>query len=94
MTIGEAPLCWYCLHRVEGTWTCAAFPGGIPDIIADGDFDHRVEYQGDDGIRFEPRPDMAVPAKFLGAPPLVGFTGEGTSPQREGAEVDTPPPPV
>jgi len=61
---GEAPLCWYCRHRVEGTWTCAAFPDGIPEAIADGDFDHRAQYRGDEGIRFEPRSDMAIPAEF------------------------------
>lgn len=94
MTIGEAPICWYCRHRVAGTWTCAAFPGGIPEAIADGDFDHRADYPGDDGIRFEPRTDMRVPAKFLGKGPHFGDTGGGTTPQRAGSEVDTPAPPV
>lgn len=65
-TTGEAPMCWYCRHRVKGTWTCAAFPRGIPDTIADGDFDHRAEYRGDEGIRFEPRSDMAIPPEFRG----------------------------
>lgn len=94
VTIGEPPICWYCRHRVKGTWTCAAFPAGIPDLLADGDFDHRAEFQGDEGIRFDPRSDMEIPAQFLGRGPRFGFTGEGTRPQRDGAEVDTSPPPL
>jgi hypothetical protein len=33
---------------------CAAFPAGIPDVILDGDFDHRQPYEGDNGVRYEP----------------------------------------
>ncbi|AWS46459.1 hypothetical protein [Streptosporangium sp. 'caverna'] len=35
-------------------WTpyCDAFPGGVPDAIFFGGFDHREEYPGDGGIRF------------------------------------------
>lgn len=32
---------------------CAAFPDGIPEDIYPGGFDHRREYPGDHGIRFE-----------------------------------------
>ena len=34
--------------------SCKAFEKGIPDAIADGEFDHTKPYKGDNGIRFEP----------------------------------------
>jgi hypothetical protein len=33
--------------------TCAAFPGGIPGLMADGG-DHRDPLPGDNGLRFDP----------------------------------------
>jgi hypothetical protein len=38
-------------HKVRST--CAAFPDGIPDEIALGDFDHRKRYPGDHGVLFK-----------------------------------------
>ena len=38
---------------------CAAFPKGIPDAILLAEHDHRNEYAGDDGIRFEPADELA-----------------------------------
>ena len=32
---------------------CAAFPDGIPEEIWLGGFDHRLEFEGDDGVRFD-----------------------------------------
>ena len=34
-------------------FTCAAYPGGMPDEILVGEADHRNPYPGDHGIRFE-----------------------------------------
>jgi hypothetical protein len=54
--------CIFCINkdrdsRVEsGAATCAAFPQGIPRPILSNDYDHRVAYPGDGGVRFEARP--------------------------------------
>lgn len=58
------------MHYVEdeegGPPTCEAFPGGIPDDIIRGGFDHRQEYPNDGGVRFTPNGpvDVAFLDKF------------------------------
>jgi len=54
------PICSLCRHlRDDQPWLdgkhrrCAAFPGGIPDGVYWGDFDHRRPFPGDNGVRFE-----------------------------------------
>lgn len=37
------------------SFTCAAFPKGIPEAITSRRRDHRLPFRGDKGIRFEPR---------------------------------------
>ena len=49
------PQCVGCVHYHFKSWTCDAFPKGIPEAIIDGDFDHNKPYKGDKGIRFEAR---------------------------------------
>lgn len=69
--------CTLCVHYewdVELDMpTCAAFPEGIPDEIYVGGFDHRTEFDGDQGIRFEAaneedaeRYDMVMNAPRIG----------------------------
>lgn len=61
MTMGIS-MCWACKHsrgdsdEIDGilTGTCDAFPDGIPLEIYAGGFDHRKEFAGDNGVRFEP----------------------------------------
>jgi hypothetical protein len=46
--------CSQCVHLIDKRlWRCQAFPGGIPSAILTNQFDHRNEYPGDHGIRFE-----------------------------------------
>ena len=64
--------CAYCFHRASvGTaQACKAFPNHIPDAILRNAFDHREPWPTaaapeDQGVRFEPRPD--IPAAALAA---------------------------
>lgn len=54
-------ICGECAHLAEEPVDfesmrpkCAAFPGGIPDEILFGGFDHREAHPDDNGIRFAP----------------------------------------
>lgn len=44
--------CDDCTHY-RGSHKCKAFPQGIPSDILDGSNDHRSEYPGDNGIKWE-----------------------------------------
>lgn len=49
--------CIYCEHfngyvDKADDFTCSAFPKGIPELIVNGEFDHRVQY-GDEDILFK-----------------------------------------
>jgi hypothetical protein len=45
--------CVRCRNWNEGTFTCRAFPDGIPDQVLTGKNFHREPIDGDNGIRFE-----------------------------------------
>jgi hypothetical protein len=51
--------CDYCIHKT-GPSACEAFPGQIPMSIQMGSYDHRHPWPGDNGIRFEPKPNTKV----------------------------------
>lgn len=54
--IGSRPDCMKCKHwhyENEESFTCEAFPDGIPKEVIMG-YDHRNPYPGDNGIRFGP----------------------------------------
>jgi len=56
------PICNMCknMRLQEPGATCNAFPNGIPDAILDNEADHRLPFEGDRGIRFEPVNKHAV----------------------------------
>lgn len=45
-------ICHRCRHR-RSTWTCDAFPDGIPTRILTGAVDHTKPYFNDNGIQFD-----------------------------------------
>ena len=49
-----SPQCGNCKH-LQKDGTCTAFPKGIPYKILEAQHDHREPYEGDGGVRFEPR---------------------------------------
>jgi hypothetical protein len=53
-----------CRH-IRADYTCAAFPDGIPGIIADSGSDHTEHVEGDHGIKFEPRPADEPEPEFV-----------------------------
>jgi hypothetical protein len=65
MTLVEVQ-CATCRHLYSrdgsGDRHCDAFPKGrgIPDIILRNDHDHRDEYPGDNGVRWEPATHRSV----------------------------------
>lgn len=54
--------CVLCKNRehTENPQGCKAFPDGIPQVIIDNKADHRLPFEGDHGIRFEPRQEVAA----------------------------------
>jgi hypothetical protein len=64
MTSLGMPICLGCRHfdrTAPGPgFACAAFPAGIPDAIIESRADHRVPFDGDGGIRFDPIDGEAV----------------------------------
>ncbi|KKL44370.1 hypothetical protein LCGC14_2366360 [marine sediment metagenome] len=40
--------------------TCKAFKKGIPSAIIAGRFDHTQQFEGDNGIRFDPREKIEI----------------------------------
>lgn len=51
------PQCFDCKHMHEKSYTCDAFPDapGIPNAILTNEHDHTKPFDGDHGIRFEPK---------------------------------------
>lgn len=50
-------LCYHCRHLHKGDpekpTRCSAFPAGVPLPILMDDYDHRLPYPDDGGIRYE-----------------------------------------
>lgn len=65
MTVPLPPICSHCQWlnrplRMDGKDRCGAFPDGIPRPILDNEADHRKPFDGDRGIRFEPRSENST----------------------------------
>lgn len=53
--MAQSDQCVRCEHYRMEDDSCKAFPGGIPQEILLGDFDHTRAYPGDNGVRFRER---------------------------------------
>ena len=62
MTTGPLPMCFGCTHLRHYPF-CDAYPGGIPVEIATWQHDHREPFPGDQGVLFEPTPEVAEALK-------------------------------
>lgn len=49
------PLCESCKELLPLTGNCTAFPGGIPEEILNGEFDHHNPHPKDNGIHYNPK---------------------------------------
>lgn len=60
----ESPLvvatpCATCAHYTKNgkkSFVCRAYPDGIPDVIINGEVDHRKPHPGDHGIQYDKKP--------------------------------------
>jgi hypothetical protein len=43
-------------EEFEQILVCKAFPDGIPDVIAYGDNDHSLPFEGDHGVQYARKP--------------------------------------
>lgn len=50
-----SPVCVLCAHHAGKYRRCAAFTDEIPLEIWNGDNPHTAPYEGDHGLRFQPR---------------------------------------
>ena len=46
--------CTFCAHRSPDGTRCKAYPSGIPVELLYNEHDHRMAFQGDNGIRYQP----------------------------------------
>jgi len=46
--------CTFCAHRSPDGTACKAYPNGIPVELLYNDHDHRLEFAGDNGVRYQP----------------------------------------
>lgn len=58
MTTPQLP-CLSCIHY-RGLLKCDAFPDKIPDKILVWEHDHRKPFKDDQGIQFEPIPELPI----------------------------------
>lgn len=64
MTSYARPICTACKRFDPDSFTCEAFPQGIPEEIFPEGFDHRQPFEGDNGIRFELAEGATLPPAY------------------------------
>ena len=47
------PICIFCQHFDPTSWSCEAFPEGIPDVVKIDGNDHKNPLPGDHGIQLK-----------------------------------------
>jgi hypothetical protein len=92
MTTIVMPICLVCRHydrTAPGPGIrCAAFPNGVPDEIFTSEADHRMPFDGDGGVRFEPIDDEAVAYAEMVFSPLSEDPSEETDEKRAAARAE------
>lgn len=63
MMLDMSKQCLNCANLSKDGPMCRAFPGGIPNQIRLGEFDHRSHFPGDGGILFLPKPKARWPTE-------------------------------
>jgi len=46
--------CTFCAHRSPDGTRCKAYPKSIPVELLYNEHDHRLEFPGDNGVRYQP----------------------------------------
>ena len=65
------PDCIWCrrFRKAGELWCCEAFPSGIPRAILASKHDHRLAFDGDNGLTFQPIDDFQPDDSVFYKPP-------------------------
>jgi len=83
----DAPVCFQCKHlflEEQTSFSCAAFPQGIPFVVISHQSDHTEPIEGDKGLQFEP-----IAASTKGGPGSGNFGHAGRPGRIGGSQPNT-----